>query len=94
MSNTIDKEYEHAPTSKLDYGFDWNLWLAVGETIITSVWLVDSGLTQSNEDNVSGVTSVFVAGGVAGTSYKLKNTITTSNRRIDSRTIRLSCKNR
>lgn len=94
MSNTIDKEYEHAPASKLDYGFDWNLWLAVGETIVTSVWLVDAGLTQSSEDNVSGVTSVFVAGGVAGTSYKLKNTITTSSGRIDSRTIRLSCKNR
>lgn len=94
MSNTIDKEYEHAPTSKLDYGFDWNLWLAVGETIVTSVWLVDTGLTQSSEDNISGVTSVFVAGGVAGTSYKLKNTITTSSGRIDSRTIRLSCKNR
>jgi hypothetical protein len=66
----------------------------VGETITVSSWTVDTGLTQSDEDNVAGVTSVFAAGGVAGTSYKLKNTITTSNGRIDSRTIRLSCKNR
>lgn len=94
MSNTIDKEYEHAPASKLDYGFDWNPWLAVGETIVSSTWILDAGLTQSDEDNVAGVTSVFAAGGVAGTSYKLKNTITTSSGRIDSRTIRLSCKNR
>ena len=94
MSCTTDKEYEHAPSSNLDYGFDWNPWLATGENISISTWDVDVALSQSNAQVISNVTSVFVAGGVAGTSYKLKNTITTTDGRVDSRTIKLSCKNR
>ena len=94
MSCTIDKEYEHAPLSNLDYGFDWTQWLAAGENISISTWDIDSGLTPSGAQVISNVTSVLVTGGVAGISYKLKNTITTTDGRVDSRTIRLSCKNR
>jgi hypothetical protein len=89
----IYKEFEHAPNSKLDYGFDWTLWLATGETVATSNWTTDL-LANSSPANTGTVTSVFVEGGVVGTSYKLVNTITTSVGRIDSRTIKLSCKNR
>ena len=87
------KEFEHAPNAKLDYGFDWTAWLASGETISTSSWTTDT-LTSSSPQISTNVTSVFVEGGVVGTSYKIVNTITTSVGRIDSRTIRLSCKNR
>lgn len=90
----IDKEFEHAPNAKLDYGFDWTLWLEAGETIETSTWEVDPSLIQSSPVIQAGVTSVFVEGGVHGVSYKIKNTITTSNTRSDSRTIKLLCKNR
>jgi len=80
----------------LDYGFDWatNGWLASGETITLSEWVVDTGLTKSDERNVSGVTSVMVAGGELNKVYKLTNTITTSDSRKDSRTIKLTCKQR
>jgi len=88
-----DKEFEHAPNAKLDYGFDWTAWLASDETISTSTWTTDV-LTSSSPQITGKVTSVFVEGGVVGTSYKIVNTITTSVGRIDSRTIRLSCKNR
>lgn len=90
----VEKEFEHAPLAKLDYGFDWSLWLASGETVATSVWTVDAALTQSSPSNTGTVTSVFVEGGVSGTSYKLINNITTSVGRKDSRTIKLLCKNR
>ena len=88
-----DKEFEHAPNAKLDHGFDWTAWLASDETISTSTSNTDV-LTSSSPQITGKVTSVFVEGGVVGTSYKLVNTITTSVGRIDSRTIRLSCKNR
>lgn len=91
-----DKEFEHAPLSKLDYGFDWKIkgWLNTGETISTSNWEVDVGLTSSGAQIVDGVTSIIVEGGVAGSSYKLKNSIITSLGRKDSRTIVLYCKAR
>lgn len=85
-------EYDHSPLAKLDYGFNWTSWLAAGETITSSVWAVDVALTKSGEQNVSGVTSVFVEGGEVGKQYLLTNTITTSVGRKDSRIIKLFCK--
>lgn len=90
----VDKEFEHAPNAKLDYGFDWTSWLASGETISTSSWTTDTLTSSSPQITDNKITSVFVEGGVVGTSYKIVNTVTTSVGRIDSRTIRLSCKNR
>lgn len=87
-----DYEFEHAPLAILDYGLDWSSWLVSGETITNSTWTVDTGLTKSLEQNLAGVTSLFVSGGVVGKVYKLTNTITTSTTRSDSRTIRLSCR--
>ena len=84
-------EFIHAPSAVLDYGFYWEDWLEVGETISTSTWVVDSPLTKSSEQNSNNITSLFVTGGVVSKSYKLVNTITTSAGRTDARTIKLSC---
>jgi len=91
-----DHEFDHAPLASLDYGFDWasSGWLASGETIATSTWTVESPLVASLEQIAGGITSLFVTGGVAGNIYKITNTITTSLTRTDSRTIKLSCKQR
>jgi len=94
MSCKIEKEFEHAPLAKLDYGFDWTLWLEDAETITSSGWVVPADLVKSNEQNLTGVTSVFVEGGVESTRYEIINSITTSMGRKDSRTITLFCKPR
>jgi hypothetical protein len=93
MSNFY-KEYDHSPTATLDYGFDWRDkgWLEDTETIALSVWAASTGITLTQEQSTLGVTSVFASGGVAGRLYTLTNTITTSQGRVDSRTIQLSCK--
>lgn len=93
---SVEKEFIHAPSSKLDYGFDWKTlgWLETGETITSSSWAIPSNLIKSDERNVNGVTSVMIDGGVSGTSYTITNTITTSNSRIDSRSIKLTCRQR
>lgn len=87
-------EIIHAPGAILDYGFNWSSWLQPTETIVNSVWSIDPTLTLSSSQNVSGVTSTFVNGGVLGSVYTLINTITTSNGRVDSRTMILSCQNK
>lgn len=91
----VYKEFEHAPNAKLDYGFDWQIegWLSSGEAITVSTWETGD-LTPSSLQNTGTITSVFVEGGVIGMSYSLINHITTSTGRKDSRTIKLSCKNR
>jgi hypothetical protein len=89
--------YEHAPSSTLDYGFDWttNGWLMTGETITASTWIESTGvLTLANAQVVNGVTSTFIGGGVAGKIYYIVNHITTSLGRQDQRTILLYSKNR
>jgi hypothetical protein len=90
----MEQEYQHSPSAVLDYGFDWSHWLNAGETIVNSVWVVDIGLTANNPQNVAGVTSTFISGGVIGNVYKVSNTITTSASRVDTRTFSLSCKQR
>lgn len=91
-------EYNHAPGADLDYGFDWreNKWLETGEIITQSAWTVQpEGITLTRQQIAQdAVTSVFAAGGVNGRQYVLTNTITTSEGRTDSRTIRLNCKTR
>jgi hypothetical protein len=87
-------EIVHAPGAILDYGFNWSSWLQAGETIVSSTWTIDPTLVLSSSQNVSGVTSTFVNGGTLGSVYTLINTITTSNGRVDSRALILSCQNK
>jgi hypothetical protein len=94
MASKVEKEFEHAPLAKLDYGFDWTLWLENTETISASSWEVPVDLIKSNEQNLAGVTSVFVEGGIVSKRYEIINSITTSVGRKDSRTITLFCKQR
>lgn len=91
------KEYDHAPGSNLDYGFDWSSWLTAGETIVSSVWTTtDSNVVLANAQVAGGVTSVYVSGiSAVGKLSTIVNTITTSlNTKIDSRSLVLSCKHR
>jgi hypothetical protein len=90
-------QYDHAPGADLDYGFDWkaNHWLEDGEMVIDSAWSVTGDIIMSRQQIDGGaVTSVFVAGGKVGQTYKLINSIVTSSGRKDSRTITITCKQR
>lgn len=83
----------HAPGADLDYSVNWSDWLADDETIVDSDWTVTTGITLSRMLLIGGnLASVFAAGGVEGQNYVLKNTITTSAGRVDSRTITLRCR--
>lgn len=82
----------HSPGADLDYIENWSEWLGDGETVEQSQWTATAGITLSRQTVLNGTHAcVFAAGGVAGQVYELTNTITTSQGRIDSRTITLRC---
>jgi hypothetical protein len=84
----IDKD----PAANKDYSISWVDVLTGGETISTSVWTVDAGLTTGTESKTDDTTTVYLSGGTSGRVYHLKNTITTSAGRDYARTFRVNCK--
>lgn len=77
--------FEKDVDAVLDYGFDWSDWLATGETISTSTWTVESGITKDSDSKTSTITSIWLSGGTAGERYRISNLIVTSASRTDER---------
>jgi len=75
------------PDAMLDYGIDWTNWLAPGDSISNSTWIVPTGMTELNSAVTAGTAVIFLAGGVAGEVYVVTNRITTTAGRIDDRSI-------
>ena len=86
------KTFIKDPDSKLDYTLDWSKWLG-SDTISTSTWLFDpsTGLTDTapTVDTAAKRTTVFLAGGSVGTTYRVTNRITTAAGRIVDRSFNL-----
>lgn len=77
---------DKGPDENLDYDTDWTAELA-GDTIATSTWIVPAGLVAGAESNTTTVTTIWLSGGVVGTSYPVLNEIATSGGRVFERTI-------
>ncbi len=84
----MSRTHVKTPAEILDYGWDWSAWLA-GDTLASSVWTVDAGLTVVSDGNDATTSSVFVGGGVTGASYVLTNRVTTAGGRTAERTLHL-----
>lgn len=82
-----DLYFEKDPLATLDYTVDWSDWLDAGDTIDTSTWTIDAGITSSLESNTTTTATVWLSGGVSGTSYNVVNIITTTLGRIQPRTL-------
>jgi hypothetical protein len=58
---------------------DWSAALIAGDTISTSTWSVTpSGLTLASPLVEGNVARIRVSGGNAGSTYQIKNTVTTA----------------
>jgi hypothetical protein len=77
------------PDSIVDYAVDWSDWMATGDSISTSVWILPAGLTEESKSNTSTVATIFVSGGTAGTQVLVTNRITTAQARTEDRTFML-----
>ena len=75
------------PTDNTQYRIDWApILTALGETIQSAVWTVESGLTAwistVSPPGASTMAEIWLGGGTAGRSYEVGNTITTNTARI------------
>ncbi len=85
------------PDAVVDVGLDWTTWLgqtSPADTISTSTWTPDTGLTVDSDENTTTKTKAWLSGGTAGQRYNLVNRIVTANGRTVDRTIAVVCRNR
>jgi len=74
------------PNAVIDFKINWSDWLN-GDTISTSTWTVESGITQDSESETTTTTTVWLSGGTAGLTYTVTNRIVTAAGRTDDRSI-------
>lgn len=84
----MPQSFTKDPDAILDYRVDWAVWLA-GDTIATSTWSADTGITIDSDTNTTTIATVWISGGVAGEQYQVTNHIITAMGREDDRTIRI-----
>jgi hypothetical protein len=82
------------PDAVLDYRVDWSQWLAAGETITVSTWVVPAGITKNSDSLAGSAATVWLSGGMAGTTYRVTNRITTNQGRTDDRSMTITVRDR
>jgi hypothetical protein len=80
------------PVAILDYTIDWSDWLDT-DTIKTSTWEADTGITIDATSGTTTATTVWLSGGTAETKYEITNTITTLGGRTTRQSFTLWVKN-
>lgn len=86
MANQISAKYQKRKLSTLDYQVNWATWLG-SDTIVTSTWTVETGLTKDSISNTTTTATVWLSGGTVDETYEVVNTIVTTGGRTDYRTI-------
>lgn len=81
------------PDATVDYQLDWETWLA-GDTIASSTITAEAGLTLESSENTTTTQTAWVSGGTAGQDYDVVFEITTTDGRIDQRTLTIFARNR
>jgi hypothetical protein len=86
------------PVAVLPYTFDWGDWLGDGATITNSTWTLPENADVTIEDQDVDVerkkTVVWLGGGTAGNTYRVKNQITASDGRDDARSLMVLVRHR
>ena len=71
------KQFDKDPDSVGKYTMKWGKWLG-NDTISTSTWILDSGLTNVSDTNTTTEASITISGGDAGKKYTVTNRIVTA----------------
>lgn len=86
---------EKDPRARIPVSVDWSEWLAQeSTTIASSAWTLEAGPVLDGQTNTPTIATAFVSGGTVGSRYVLRNTITTANGLIDSRSLRVVIRDR
>lgn len=90
----VFKDHKKDPDAVLDWIFDWNDWLGEFETISTSEFIVDPGITVDSSADTAKTATVWLRGGTESQVYRVTCRITSSEGRIDDRSFTLRCTSR
>jgi hypothetical protein len=72
------------PDARRDYLVNWGQkWLVGADTLATSTWAVDDGITVEASSKTDTTTTVWLSGGTPGTSYKVTNSVVSAAGRED-----------
>lgn len=82
------KVFNKDPSARKDYGFNWAPWLD-GDTISTSTWTLDDGITNYLSTNTATTTTIWLSGGTPGQDYTATNQITTAGGRIEQQSLKI-----
>jgi hypothetical protein len=75
------------PYEQLAYTMDWSKWLIPGDSISTSSWVLDTGISGTTSSNGTATTTVVIFGGTNGNTYLVSNRIVTANNLKSERSI-------
>ena len=89
MAATPIHTFTKDPNAVLDYTINWSLYLG-SDTISTSTFTVEAGLTKNSESNTTTTSTVWLSGGTDGTNYSVACRIVTAAGRTDDRTFRVT----
>ena len=78
------------PNAVLDYQVDWSAWLGLNETIVTSSWTTQLGITNDSTSHAGSVATIWLSGGTLGKEYLVSNRIVTSAGRQEVRSFRVA----
>ena len=90
----VFKDHKKDPDAVLDWIFDWNDWLGETENISSATFIVDPGITVTDDSNTQKTATVWLSGGTEGQVYRVTCRVTTSEGRTDDRSFTLRCTNR
>lgn len=76
------------PSATLDYQVNWAAWLG-SDTIQTSTWITDDGITISNQASTATTATVWLAGGTINQAYMVTNRIVTVGGRTEDRSFQI-----
>lgn len=86
MSDVQIPEYTKSPNGKVDYQVDWESWLN-GDTISTSTWTVQSGITKVTDTKTDTTATIWLSGGSLGQRYIVTNHIVTAAGREEDQSL-------
>jgi len=83
----------HDPNDVLDYVINWTSFLSqIEDTIVTSTWIVPTGITKNSQEATTTTTKIWLSGGIVGTKYGITNRIETAGGRTVDQTVYVKVK--
>lgn len=73
--------YEKRSAEVKDYAIDWSAALGDVDTISTSAWVVETGITKDSDSDTDTTTTIWLSGGTEGVGYTLTNRVVTAQGR-------------